>query len=483
MERLDDFDIVRELGRGGMGVVHEAIEQPLGRRVALKVLHPEHVGTAASAARFVAEARAAAGLSHPNIVRVHRFVQRSTCCYLALEFIDGPSLDAVMAKASLPIERALYVLASVAAALGHAHRAGVVHRDVKPGNVLAANDGRVVLGDFGIAKQLDAGLDLTRAGDVIGTPAYMSPEQALGEAVSPATDVYSLGVMAFELLAGRVPFTADTALTLLLKHVREPAPPLVRDGLPPGVASLVSRMLAKDPSERPRDGEVVAQELQAIALAWTETCAARAHASTIEASAGTASTLTVDALPTRTGTSCLAEVDLTAVCFELRGFSRTASQDLLPARAAFVLESWLRLVRRAVAEHGGTVDRNVADKVTALFGFPDVAPAHTERALRAAHALSEALSAFNHAHDLSLRMRAGVACGPTLVGHVLGDSSPTTATGTVLAEMAHLSKLSVVEAPIRLTRTAFRRVSSLADFARIEDPKLGELWATEGLRN
>ena len=469
--RVEDFEVVRELGRGGMGVVYEAIEEPLGRRVALKLLHPEFAARPEVAARFADEARNIAKLSHPGIVRIHRVGSWEGQRYLALEYVEGESLDAYLARQALPLPRVLAVLSSLAQALGHAHDAGVVHRNLKPGNVFLRKDGSVVLGDFGIAKTLgpDAGA-LTRTGDIIGTPAYMSPEQAAGLPITPASDVYALGVVAFELIAGRVPFTADAPVALLTKHLHEPAPPLadLAPSAPRALAALVAAMLEKAPARRPQNGAEVDRALAPM---------------TRQLEVGHASTALPDqaeALPSPT--SALEELDLTVACFHLVGFASRTCQTLLPARVAFLLESWYRLARVSVRESGGVVDRYVADRVTALFGFPLRCSDHVQRALRSVAALQAALAAFNRAHDLVLEMRASVVCGTCLAGSIAGDAVTTSVQGPLVADMAALVKTEVVDAPIRVNRAAFRRASGMADFTRFEEPRVGEAWATAVVR-
>ncbi len=471
MQQIGDFEIIREIGRGAMGVVYEAIERPLDRRVALKLLNAHHASQLEASARFTEEARAVAQLAHPCIMRVYRLGRFEDQMYLALEYIDGVALDQLLATERISTERALVILTAIASGLGHAHAAGVVHRDVKPGNVLIERSGRVVVGDFGIAKRLDSDVALTRAGQMIGTPAYMSPEQITGGVISPATDVYALGIVAFELLTARVPFTADTAISLLMMHVNDPAPRLDPVRFPARLVDLVDRMLAKNPANRPANGQVVAEELAAIVHDMTPASDVSPLAATM------LTTQAVERMPL--ASSSFHEQDITAVCFELRGFSQSVAQDMLPDRAAFVLESWLRLVGTTIRPHGGRFDRNVADKVTALFGYPEAHADHADKAIAAALSMRKALDDFNRAHDLHFHMRVGIACGPALVGRIVGDVADTTAAGTTLREMAYLTKLATLDATIRVTRAMYRRVGGSAPFRRVEDPKLGEIWVLD----
>jgi class 3 adenylate cyclase len=454
-----------------MGVVYEAIEEPLQRRVALKVLHPEVARRPEIAARFIEEARSIARLSHPGIVRIHRFGRADSGSYLALELIEGATLDAILERQSLPLGRTLEVLRGIADALSCAHDAGIVHRDLKPGNIFLRPDGAVVLGDFGLAKDLrDGHPPLTRQGDILGTPAYMSPEQAQGYAITPAADVYALGVIAFELVTGRVPFSADTAIRLLLAHVQTPAPDVLdlAPHAPPPLAAFIGRMLQKYPASRPRDGRAVVEALDEIRRTL-ET----GKTAVIGESPGPA--------PPPRG-SILEELEVTLVCVELAGFARGTCEALLPARVAFLLESWYRLVRRCMHEQGGTVDRFIADRVSVIFGFPERHPDHTLRAVVAASRLQDALLEFSAAHGLHLRLRAAVACGSVLAGTIAGDISGTSLQGGLLGDAAALAKTRLTDAPLRLNRAAYRRASALAAFERFEEPRVGEAWAAHAAR-
>lgn len=461
-ERIDDFKIVRELGRGGMGVVYEAIEETLGRRVALKMMHVEWAKRNGICERFLEEARSIARMSHPGIVRVHRFAKYKEAAYLALELVEGRSLDLHLAEAKFPVSKALCILQELAEALGHAHEQGVVHRDIKPGNVFLRTEcGGVVLGDFGLAKDLEPRVQsLTTPGMIMGTPAYMSPEQAQGKAVTPATDVYALGVLAFEMLTGRVPFTADTAMTLLLKHVNEPPPPIhdFVPELPAEVAALVGRMLEKDPARRPQNGKRVAEAIQAI----------EKHGCDIEKP-------TMIAAPA-VAASWFDELEVTVAAYELVGFARTTSMSVLPARAAFLLESWYRLAHTAIRAEGGAAIIHTGDRVTAVFGYPQHNADHPQRAVRTAQHLQAALRSFNNAHDLNLEMRAGVACGTALVGRIAGDFGTVSVQGPLLGDMQRISKTKQVPPGIRLNRAAYRRASALGDWKPFKDEAAGDCW-------
>jgi predicted Ser/Thr protein kinase len=258
------YEVLRLLGKGAMGAVFLAREKALDREVAIKVLPPEGSGDDGRE-RFRREARIAARLTHPNIVPLHSFGEAGGLLYLVMGYVRGESLGSRMRR-GLSLAASRRILVELADALDLAHRQGVVHRDVKPDNVLVEDDsGRAMLTDFGIARR-EAHASLTSRGDVVGTPHYMSPEQASGvAAVDGRSDIYSLGVMAYAMLAGRLPFDAPTLKDLLVQHMtKEPAPlRSVAPAVPEALAAVVTRCLAKDPRDRWPDARALKEALMA----------------------------------------------------------------------------------------------------------------------------------------------------------------------------------------------------------------------------
>ncbi|MGH9057739.1 MAG: protein kinase domain-containing protein, partial [Acidimicrobiales bacterium] len=228
----DRYQMVHHIARGGMAQVYLAKDLLLDRPVALKVLFPELSVDTAFVERFRREARAAANLTHPNIVSVYDWGQGERTYFIVMEYVNGHTLSSLLREGPLDPARAASIGADVAAALDFAHKRGVIHRDVKPGNVLIDESGllihetgQVKVADFGIARAIGASEDLTQTGSVMGTATYFSPEQAQGHAVDPRSDVYSLGVVLYEMVAGRAPFTGDSPVSIAYKHVKElPAP-------------------------------------------------------------------------------------------------------------------------------------------------------------------------------------------------------------------------------------------------------------------
>jgi serine/threonine protein kinase len=247
-----EFEVEAELARGGMSVIYKARDVTLARSVALKILPPELGLTVRAVERFQREARMAAELEHPNIVPVYRVGHVGDVLFIAMKYVEGRSLDTVVAdQGAVPVAAVLHVLRAALRALAYAHDRGIVHRDVKTANMLVDRDGRVLVSDFGVALRA-SDVTLTQDGAVIGTPAFMSPEQCAGRRAGPQSDQYSLGVVAFQLLAGAVPFDSDNLPGFINHHLHTPAPDVraARDDVPEPLAKLVQRSLAKRAEDR-----------------------------------------------------------------------------------------------------------------------------------------------------------------------------------------------------------------------------------------
>ena len=258
------YELREVLGTGGMSSVYRAHDTLLERDVALKVLHEHHLEDEEYVERFRREARAVAQLAHPNIVTVIDRGEDGGRQFIVFEHVAGETLHDVLHAGPLDVRRALEVTIAVARGLAYAHAHGIVHRDVKPQNVLLTVDGEAKVTDFGIARSLDVE-GVTQSGTVLGTSNYIAPEQATGQRVDLRTDVYSLGVVLFELLTGDVPFAGDSFVAVAMQHVHEPAPNLLdrRPDVPPRVALAVERALEKDPADRFQSMDELVEELEA----------------------------------------------------------------------------------------------------------------------------------------------------------------------------------------------------------------------------
>jgi serine/threonine protein kinase len=265
-ETFGSYRIIEPLGRGGMASVYKAYEAALDRYVALKVLPGEFLHDETFAERFRREAKVVARLEHPNIIPIHAFGIEGGIPWMAMRLISGGALSSLLRGHRLAHDRITTILRGVADALDYAHGKGVVHRDVKPQNILLDEAERVYLADFGIAKMVEGSGALTQTGMITGTPQYMAPEQATGQPVDQRVDIYALGVVGYEMLTGRVPFAADTPVAVLMKHVTEPMPIPPPSAVPEPLVRALLRCMAKKPDDRwPTAGAFVRALQQGLA--------------------------------------------------------------------------------------------------------------------------------------------------------------------------------------------------------------------------
>jgi len=260
---LGPYRILEQIGLGGMATVYKAYQSGMDRLVALKVLPEHYARDPLFVQRFRQEAHVIAQLEHRNIVPVYDFGEQDGTTYLVMRYLQAGTVKDILAHGPLPLPDAARIVADVAAGLDYAHAQGIIHRDVKPSNILVDKQGHAYLTDFGLAKVLESTVELTSSGSLLGTPAYMAPEQTLGNPVTPQTDVYALGVVLYEMATGRPPYEADTPMAVALMHVHErlPLPRQVNPALSEAVELVILKALAKDPHDRYQSAGELAQAL------------------------------------------------------------------------------------------------------------------------------------------------------------------------------------------------------------------------------
>src|SRR5256885_7746423 len=292
------YRILRKLGTGGMANVYLAEDEVLGRRVAIKILNDRHAGDDQFGERFRREAKNAAGLNHPNIVSIYDRGEAEGTYYIAMEYLDGRSLkELIVGRGPAPVNVAIDYACQILGAIRFAHRHGIVHRDIKPHNVLVDAEGRLKVTDFGIARA--GGSQMTEAGSIIGTAQYLSPEQAKGSPVDQTSDLYSVGVVLYELLTGVVPFTGDTPVEIAMKHLSSmpEAPSAQRAEIPRDLDMIVLRALAKDPADRYQSAEEMDADLARAARGVSVSPETEEAATTVLAGAGLSAPTVIQRLP------------------------------------------------------------------------------------------------------------------------------------------------------------------------------------------
>ena len=434
-QQLAEFTLVEEIGKGGMGTVYKAHQASLDRFVALKLLHRKVASDPVGLQRFQQEARIMGRWSHDNILRVIDFREDGEASFLVTEYVDGQSLADLMDETEFATPRVLELGSAVARALDHAHGDGVVHRDVTPTNVLVREDGRVLLTDFGISLLLEQRRLASDTAAFYGTPDYASPEQICNDPVGPPSDIYSLGVMLYELLTSEQPFasvaTGDLHAAKRVGQIR----PLTeaRPDLPADLCTFVHRAMAPEPDTRPSAAEV-ASTLERLAQQLP-----RARA-----------------LSPREPSLTRRQVCVLCLSLQLEEPREGASQN--PQWRDQLQVSWYRIAREAVEQHGGISDRQVGTRVYGFFGAGGEGGPDAGKALRAGRAAHRAVRRLAQVHGAPWSVRAGLAQGEAQVGSLDHAAPAMVVTGPVVERAESLARSEADPAPLRLDERAHAAV-------------------------
>jgi class 3 adenylate cyclase/tetratricopeptide (TPR) repeat protein len=425
--QIPGYRLIRLIGKGGMGRVFLGEDEGLGRPVAIKVISDDLSREAETIARFRREARAMAAVEHPNIARVYSIGETEGLPYFVMQYVQGESLAQRIARyRCFRLETALQVILQVLDALEAAWERKLVHRDLKPANILIDREERVQVVDFGLARPVasEDSTTVTRAGEMVGTPAYMSPEQARGEAVDFRSDLYSLGIVLFEMLAGERPFTGPTPMAVVLGHLQDPLPSLrdKRPDLAPDVERTIRWLVSKDPSVRPESHEQLRRRLRKLATVPVEddtpTLEALAPSPTpppASAEAAPAPTPTPTARESRHGERRQA----TILVADIPG-CRQLMREVDAEAAAATLSRVFDMIGAVVDRYGGTLEEAGRDHLTAVFGFPSSLEDSPREAVNAAIGIRSALRTFNRDSGLESRLlaRIGIDTGFVVGGRV-----------------------------------------------------------------
>ncbi len=441
--KLGAYEITEEIGKGGMATVYRAYQPSMDRHVAVKIIRASILGDEIGRDRFQREAKLIAKLEHPHLLPVYDFDGAHDPPYIVMRYLEGGTLKQVMEAEPLPHEEMLYMLRQVATALDYAHRQGVVHRDLKPSNIMIDLEGNAFIADFGIARVSDAAKDLTGTGNVIGTPGYMAPEQARGKSeLNGKADVYSLGVIAFELLAGRGPFDRESAVEELMAHLREPVPDITEfnSDLTPAVNQVIQRALSKEPGERfETPGEMVealgkalkkqASNAPSELRSLTQSFAADQLASLEQATPGVTTPTDV-------------QRQMTALYMDVSDFAELLYEAEETDAVQRQIDRMWTAFEDIAKQHGGMLESRTGEAGLLIWGREETKESDPEQAIRAALKMKEAVVAQAidrwGESDEEPPFKAAITTGPVLLTRE--KSGDTTASGATLTLASRLKE-------------------------------------------
>jgi serine/threonine protein kinase/tetratricopeptide (TPR) repeat protein len=463
--KLGPYEITEEIGKGGMATVYRAYQPSMDRHVAVKVIRASTLGDTVGRDRFKREAKLIARLEHPHLLPVYDFNGEHDPPYIVMRFLEGGTLKQVMEAERLPADELIYLLQQVASALDYAHRQGVVHRDLKPSNIMIDKEGNAFIADFGIARVSDAPKDLTGTGNVIGTPGYMAPEQARGKVeVDGRADVYSLGVIVYELLAGRGPFERESPLDELMAHLQEPVPD-IRKANPELSAELnqvLQRSLAKDREQRYATAEELVGELRQALKRQASSVPAQLRSLTQSFAAAQLAALEEPAPEAETPSDV--QRQMTALYMDVTDLAEMLYESQETDRVQRAVDRMWHAFQGIAEEQGGVLESRTGEAGLLLWGRAEAQESDPEQAIRAALRMKEAIgqAVLDQLGETpeELPFKAGVTTGPVLVTReAAGDS---TASGTTITLASRL-KESAPPGEILLSHDTYTHVRGVFD--------------------
>ena len=463
--KLGPYEITEEIGKGGMATVYRAYQPSMDRHVAVKVIRASLLGDAVGRDRFQREARLIAKLEHPHLLPIYDFDGAHDPPFIVMRFLEGGTLKQVMEADPLPSEEMLYLLKQVASALDYAHRQGVVHRDLKPSNIMIDREGNAFIADFGIARVSDAPKDLTGTGNVIGTPGYMAPEQARGQAeVDGRADVYSLGVIVYELLAGHGPFERESPLEELMAHVQEPVPDIreAKPELGAAVNRVIQRALAKGKDERySTAGELVSDLASALKKQASN---APAKLRSLTQSFAAEQLVALQDQPAEITTPSDVQRQMTALYMDVTDFAELLYETEETDRVQRAVDRLWHAFQALAEEHGGFLESRTGEAGLLLWGKAETHESDPEQAIRAAlkmkAAIEQASGVGQGKNNQELPFKVGITTGPVLLTRE--DSGDSTASGTAITLASRL-KESAPPGEILISHDAYTHVRGVFD--------------------
>ncbi|HEX2622740.1 MAG TPA: protein kinase, partial [Phototrophicaceae bacterium] len=463
-KKLGPYEIREEVGRGGMATVYRAYQPNVDRDVAVKVIHNNIAGDSQAVQRFQREARLIARLEHPHILPVYDFDGSYDPPYIVMRYLDGGTLKDVMQQGTVPLNEVVYVMQQITAGLDYAHRQGIVHRDVKPNNIMIDRDGNAFVTDLGIARIASSenhGNHLTATGMIMGTPDYMSPEQALGEDdIDYRTDIYALGAMLFHMLTGQLPYASTSTMGMLMMHIQEPTPFAleINSNLPADIDDVIHKAMAKTPGDR-------YQSMAEMGAAITEALGGMTTTSPLHLRQVAGSTVirSLDKSPTSRGsqsTPSERNKQVTALYANTAEYTAIVDEAAGGEVSRRALKDFWDACDKIVAERGGSMVSRTDNEALMLWGADAAREDDTERAVFAGIAMQEAMRKLGAtylagAEDEPLPLNIGINTGLVLLTPATSGST-FTASGATVSLANRL--MQAAEGVILVTHDVYRQV-------------------------